>query len=377
MDRQEQFIFNIPCIPSQNIIFALKSTPDMTNEILIFTGFILLILLLLFIDLGVFSKNSHVVSFRESIVWTSIWISFALAFYLLILFYGHLLHGIDSMDKLEKVVQYYQHPLQLEGLSLQEAISAFNKILSLQYLTGYIIEYSLSLDNVFVILLIFISFSVPEKYYKRVLFWGILGAIVMRFIFIFLLSALIHEAEWILILFGGILIFTGGRMAKDFIAGTEKKFDVEHHPVVRMARKLFAVHPHFVENKFWLRINGKLFITPLFIVLLVIEFSDLIFAVDSVPAIFAVSRDPFIVFFSNVFAIMGLRSLFFLVSHIFSKFYYLKIGLSALLIFIGVKMIIHFVKIDIPLQMSLLIICGILAISVVASLFHKGPAKGV
>ena len=347
----------------------------MTNEVFIFSGFILFILLLLFLDLGVFSKNSHVVSLRESITWTSIWVSLALLFYILIRFYGHLLHGIDTMEKLAERVQYYRHPLQLEGLSFQEAIGAYNRSLSLQYLTGYIIEYSLSLDNVFVILLIFISFSVPEKFYKRVLFWGILGAIVMRFIFIFLLSALIHNAEWILILFGGILIFTGGRMAKDFISGSEKKFDIEHHPVVKMARKLFAVHPHFAEDRFWLRINGKLFITPLFIVLLVIEFSDLIFAVDSVPAIFAVSRDPFIVFFSNVFAIMGLRSLFFLVSHIFSKFYYLKIGLSALLIFIGIKMIIHFVKIDIPLQLSLLIICGILGVSIAASLLHKGPAK--
>jgi tellurite resistance protein TerC len=267
--------------------------------------------------------------------------------------------------------------MNISGMSFADALSEYNRNLSLQFLTGYIIEYSLSMDNVFVILLIFISFNVPEKFYKRVLFWGILGAIVMRFIFIFVLSAVIHRAEWVLYIFGAFLIFTAAKMAIDFFKHSEKKIDVEHHPMVRFAKRFFPVHPKFEEHKFWVKKNHIWYMTPLFLVLLVVEFSDLIFAVDSVPAIFAVTRDPYIVFFSNIFAIMGLRSLFFLLSHFFNKFYYLKAGLAALLGFIGIKMMLPVINesMKIPTEASLIIILGILALSIVASLLRKEKAQ--
>jgi tellurite resistance protein TerC len=221
-----------------------------------------------------------------------------------------------------------------------------------------------------VILLIFLSFNVPEKYYKRVLFWGILGAVVMRFIFIFTLSAIIYKFAWVMYIFGIFLVFTAIKMLMDFIRKKETRIDVEHHPMVRFTKKFFPVHPHFEGDKFWIRKNKVLYVTPLFIALMVVEFSDLIFAVDSVPAIFAVTQDPYIVFFSNIFAIMGLRSLFFLVSHFFSKFFFLKVGLAALLAFIGLKMLSHdFFKL--PTNISLIVILAILGLSIIASVIHN------
>lgn len=335
-----------------------------------FSGFIALILLMLFIDLGVFSKNSHIVSLKESVIWTTVWVGFSIGFYFFIRHYGNLIHGFESLADIQTSIDKYRHPINIEGLTFNEALGVFNKSLSVQYLTGYIIEYSLSLDNVFVILLIFLSFNVPEKYYKRVLFWGILGAIVMRFIFIFSLSAIITRFAWVMYIFGLFLVFTAVKMFLDFLKKKEEKIDVEHHIMVRLTRKFFPVHPRFEREKFWVKKNRIVYVTPLFIVLMVIEFSDLIFAVDSVPAIFAVTRDPYIVFFSNIFAIMGLRSLFFLVSHFFSKFFYLKVGLALLLAFIGLKMLAHdFLKIS--TNMSLIVISAILALSIIASLVHN------
>jgi tellurite resistance protein TerC len=341
-----------------------------SNEVIFFSGFVVFILLLLFIDLGVFTKHNHVVSLKESAIWTVFWVSLSIGFYFFLRHNGDLIHGIKSISDLQESIAKFKHPINIEGLTFDQAMDVFNKNLSLQFLTGYIIEYSLSLDNVFVILLIFLSFNVPEKYYKRVLFWGILGAIVMRFIFIFSLSAIIYKFAWVMYIFGVFLVFTAVKMLIDFIKKKETKIDVEHHPMVRFTRKFFPVHPRFEGHKFWLKINRKTFVTPLFIVLMVIEFSDLIFAVDSVPAIFAVTQDPYIVFFSNIFAIMGLRSLFFLVSHFFSKFFYLKVGLAALLGFIGLKMLTHDF-LDITTNHSLIVISSILVISIVASLIHN------
>jgi tellurite resistance protein TerC len=346
----------------------------MSHEFIFFSVFLLLILFLLFVDLGLFSrKDYHAVTFRESLFWTSIWIGLSILFYFFIRMNGDLVHGINSLESLQANISRYHGHLDISGLAFPEALTVYNHNLSLQYITGYIIEYSLSMDNVFVILLIFISFNVPKKYYKRVLFWGILGAIVMRFLFIFILSALIYRAEWMLYIFGLFLIITAAKMAWDFLRHNEKKIDVEHHPMVRFAKKIFPVHPKFEEHKFWLRKNRRLYITPLFLVLLVVEFSDVIFAVDSVPAIFAVTRDPYIVFFSNIFAIMGLRSLFFLISHFFNMFYYLKAGLAALLGFIGIKMLMPLINHDwkIDTQWSLIIILCILAISIIASVFRN------
>ena len=353
----------------------------MSNEILFFAGFLVLVLFLLFVDLGLFSKKSyHSVTLKESLFWTSLWVSLSLFFFFFLRWRGDLIHGIDDMAALQMSIDRFHSHLNIAGMTFEEALRTYNRNLSLQYITGYVIEYSLSMDNVFVILLIFLSFKVPERYYKRVLFWGILGAIVMRFIFIFALSAIIYKAEWVLYIFGAFLLYTAVQMARQFFRHTEERIDVEHHPMVRFAKRLFPVHPQYEEHRFWLRKEGKLFITPLFIVLLVVEFSDVIFAVDSVPAIFAVTRDPFIVFFSNVFAIMGLRSLFFLISHFFHKFYYLKIGLAALLGFIGVKMLLpplgelltgH--AMHLPTEVSLVIILSILAVSIVGSLLRKPP----
>jgi tellurite resistance protein TerC len=345
----------------------------MSHEIIFFSIFLFVILFLLFLDLGVFSKNSHVVSLRESIAWTSLWVGLSIGFYFLIRFHGDLIHGLSSVEQLQASIDKFKHPISIDGLGFEEARKIYNQNLALQYITGYVIEYSLSLDNVFVILLIFMSFNVPEKYYKRVLFWGILGAIVMRFIFIFTLSAIIYRFSWVMYVFGAFLIFTAIKMFIDFLKKKQDRIDVEHHPMVRLTKRFFPVHPRFEGQKFFVRINARKYATPLFIVLMVIEFSDLIFAVDSVPAIFAVTRDPYIVFFSNIFAIMGLRSLFFLVSHFFGKFFYLKIGLAALLAFIGLKMILHD-AFKLPTNISLVVILSILTISIVASLLHR-PAE--
>jgi tellurite resistance protein TerC len=337
------------------------------NEISFFAIFLVFILGILLIDLGVFSKNNHKVGFMEALVWSIVWIGFSLAFYFFILHWGYLIHGIDNLDEIQERIIKYKHPISIEGLSFQEAILIYEKNLGLEYLTGYLIEKSLSVDNIFVIILIFYAFGVEEKYYKRVLLWGILGAVVMRFIFIFTGAALVAEFEWILYIFGGFLVITGGKLFFD--RHQKDKIDPEKHWIVRFASKYFNVHKKYEGEKFFVKINGKWYITPLFIVLLVIEFSDVIFAVDSIPAIFAVSKDPYIIFFSNIFAILGLRALFFLLVNVLNKFYYLKIGLSVLLIFIGIKMLIHewLRGIGFTTVYSLYIILGILSVSILVS----------
>ena len=338
------------------------------NEIFFFSVFVAFILLMLFIDLVVIGKKSHIVSFRESIIWTIVWVSMSLVFYLIIRTHGEWIHGIDSMAKLKDIIQAHDHAIKIEGLDFESALTVYRHNLSLEYITGYLIEYALSVDNVFVMILIFIAFGVQQKYYKRVLFWGIIGAIVMRFIFIFLSAALIQKFEWVLYLFGLLLIFTGVRM---FLSrNKEEKMDADNHPIVKFAAKYFAVYPRYVKHHFTVRKNKRNYITPLFIVLLVIEFTDVIFAVDSVPAIFSITKDPYIVFFSNIFAIIGLRSLFFLLINVMDKFRYLKTGLAVLLTFIGVKMILNDVLKEhgFTTAHSLYIVLAILMVSVVASL---------
>jgi len=231
-----------------------------------------------------------------------------------------------------------------------------------------VVEYALSVDNIFVMVLIFTAFAVDPKYYHKVLIWGILGAIVMRFLFIFVGSELIDRFHWVLYIFGAFLVYTGIMM---FIQrNQEQEIDPENHGVVKFASKYFAVHPHFSGSKFFVRIDGRKLITPLFLVLMIIEVTDLVFAVDSIPAIFSVTKDPYIVFFSNIFAILGLRSMFFLLVNIIDKFRFLKIGLAVLLVFIGLKMLAgdHAARIGLTTGVSLLVILGILVISMVASL---------
>lgn len=338
------------------------------NEISFFSVFLIFILGILLLDLGVFSKNNHKVGFMESIIWSAVWIGFSLAFYFFIIHYGDWIHGIDNLDELQERIVKYKHPINIEGLEYANAIVLYEKNLALEYLTGYIIEKSLSVDNIFVIIMIFYAFGVDEKYYKRVLMWGIIGAVIMRFIFIFTGAALVVRFEWILYVFGVFLVITGARLF--FSKHEEDKIDKEKHWVVRFASKYLNVNKNYVGEKFFIRENGKWFITPLFIVLLVIEFSDVIFAVDSIPAIFAVSKDPYIIFFSNIFAILGLRALFFLLANVLNKFYYLKIGLSLLLIFIGLKMLLHepLSKIGFTTVHSLYVVLGILIISILVSI---------
>ena len=338
------------------------------NEIIFFSAFIAFILFMLFVDLVLVGKKSHVVSFKESIIWTAIWVSISFVFYIIIQLYGEWIHGINSIEKLKSIIVLHDHPIDISGMDFPTALGVYRQNLSLEFLTGYLIEYALSVDNVFVIILIFISFNVQQKFYKRVLFWGIIGAIVMRFIFIFLSATLIQEFEWILYLFGLLLIFTGIKM---FLSrNKEDKIDTQKHPVVKFASKYFAVYPKFVQQHFVIKKNKKTYITPLLLVLFVIEFSDVIFAVDSVPAIFSVTKDPYIVFFSNIFAIIGLRSLFFLLINVMNKFRFLKVGLAALLCFIGCKMLLnHWLKDQgFTTAHSLYIVLAILFLSIIASL---------
>jgi tellurite resistance protein TerC len=213
------------------------------------------------------------------------------------------------------------------------------KNLALNFISGYLIEESLSIDNLFVMMAILKAFSVRKSEYKRVLFWGLLGAIVMRFIFIFAGSALITRFEWLLYLFGFYLLYAGVKMFTD--RNKESQIQAQNHPIVRFLSKRFRVFPRYVNNRFFIRKDSLIYITPLFIVLIMIEFSDLIFALDSIPAIFGITRDPYIVFFSNIFAILGLRSMFFLLIKVVDRFYLLKVGVSLLLVFVGVKLIAH------------------------------------
>ena len=302
----------------------------MNSNMWFWTGFILFIFFMLALDLGVFHKKKHKVPVREAVIWTAVWISLAMIFMGIIYF---------DMGRTE----------------------------ALEFLTGYVIEYSLSVDNIFVFILIFTYFGVDEKYQHEILFWGILGALIMRGIFIFTGVALINKFHWIIYIFGGFLIITGIRM----LFQKDTQVDPERNPVVRAFRKILPVTGTMHGGRFFVKENNKLLATPLFLVLLVIETSDLIFAVDSIPAILAITQNSFIVFTSNIFAILGLRSLYFAVSGIMEYFRYLKIGLAFVLTFVGIKMVISGFGLKIPILYSLLTIISILVISVLASVIIK------
>ncbi|MES2426880.1 MAG: TerC/Alx family metal homeostasis membrane protein [Bacteroidota bacterium] len=340
----------------------------MTNELLFIAGFLVFIFIMMAMDLGLFGKSDKPVSLKQAGFMSAVWVAFALGFYVLILNYGHILHHIDSLAALQDINVRHQHNLQLNTNDLEGGLALYRKNLGLEFITGYVVEYALSVDNIFVMVLIFTAFGVDKRHYHKVLLWGIIGAVVMRFLFIFVGAALIEQFHWILYLFGAFLVYTGITMFLN--RNQEEKIDTENHKIVKLASKYFSVHPHFEGNKFFVKIDKKKFITPLFLVLLIIEVTDLVFAVDSIPAIFSVTKDPYIVFFSNIFAIMGLRSMFFLLVNIIDKFHYLKVGLALLLAFIGLKMLAakYVDQIGLTTGRSLLIILGILAISVVASL---------
>lgn len=349
----------------------------MDSELIFISGFIVFILLMLAIDLGLFAKANKPVSIKRAAIMSAVWITLALGFYALILQYGHLLHHVDSYAALQQVNAQNFHHLKLDSNNLPASLSLYRKNLGLEFITGYVVEYALSVDNIFVMVLIFTAFAVDKKHYHKVLFWGIIGAIIMRFAFIFVGSALISHFHWILYLFGAFLVYTGITMFLN--RNKEDEIDPENHKVVKFASRYFAVHPKFEGNRFFVKINHKKMVTPLFLVLLIIEVTDLVFAVDSIPAIFSITKDPYIVFFSNIFAILGLRSMFFLLVNIIDKFHYLKIGLAALLAFIGLKMLgaNYADRIGLTTGNSLLIILAILVVSAAASLmFPKKEIRG-
>jgi tellurite resistance protein TerC len=316
----------------------------MDNMLWLWVGFNVFVLAMLALDLGVFHRDAHEVSVKEAGIWSVVWISISMVFNVLLYLFW------------ERLVPNSTYTAGEAGLA---------------FLTGYLIEKALSVDNIFVFVLIFTYFSVPPKYQHRVLFWGIIGALLMRGAMIFAGAALIKEFHWIIWVFGGFLIFTGVRMA----FSKEEKLDPEQNPVIKLFRRIMPVSDQYDGQKFFTVRNGVRMATPLFLVLLMVETTDLIFAVDSIPAIFAVTQDPFIVYTSNVFAILGLRSLYFVLAGVVHKFHYLKLGLSVVLAFVGVKMLLPDVSnllfgvtLRIPTAASLGVVAGIITIAVVASL---------
>lgn len=338
---------------------------------IIFLGGVIALLLL---DLGVFHKDDHVVTFKEALMWTGIWVTLAVAFGVFIFFGGELIHGIHSQEQLIAIDQLHGHNLAFDwSKPLDYNIKLYRHAMAMEYFTGYLVEESLSIDNIFVMIMIFMGFGVEKKYYHRVLFYGILGAIVLRFTFIFAAGALIQHFHWILFLFGAFLVYTGVKM---FVQRNKKEtVDVENHPVVKLLSKRKLATSAFHGHDFFAKIDGRWLCTPLFVVLIIIEFSDIIFAFDSIPAIFSITQDQYIVFFSNIFAILGLRSLFFMLESVMDKFAYLKIGLSVLLTFIGVKMLLPLAGITIQTFVSMIVIISILLLSVVLSLLFPPKVK--
>ncbi|MBQ0159380.1 MAG: TerC/Alx family metal homeostasis membrane protein [Bacteroidales bacterium] len=345
------------------------------SRIIFFVAFMLFIVLMLAMDLGLFHKKDHEIKIKEAATWTAIWVALAMLFGLLLLFKGEWVHGITSMEDLLAFVQGTNLAKVIQpSMEYSQALGLYRKEIFSQYLAGYFLEESLSIDNIFVMIMIFVSFGIDRQYYHRILFWGIMGAIVLRFLFIFLLGAVVDRFSWVLALFGIILIYSGIKM---FLDKGDEQIDTANHPVVRFASRFFPVTSEVSGHKFFITKEGKHFMTPLFLVLLIVEFSDIIFAVDSIPAVFSVTTDTFIVYFSNIFAIMGLRSLFFLLSNVTDMFWLLKYGLGCLLCFIGVKMIGHeFFHLEISTVASLLVILGILVGSISLSLiFPKKEAQ--
>ncbi len=308
----------------------------MSTEVILMGGFLILIIFVLMIDLLVVGRHSHIVSTKEALGWTSVWVALSMGFYVFLKYYGHMLHGIETPAELNEVVTRYAPEMKFRMNDFEGMLGEYRDNMSMSYLAGYFIEQTLSIDNVFVILLILQGFSVPLKNYKTVLFWGVLGAIILRFIFIFAGAALIHRFEWILYVFGAFLVFQG---LKILLKKEGEQKDPHDSFIVKFLSKYLNITKEYHGDRFALNYHGKVVFTPLMLVLVLVEFTDVIFALDSIPAVFSVSLDPFVVFFSNIFAIIGLRSLFFLLANMVDKFRFLNIGVSILLIFVGLKLL--------------------------------------
>jgi tellurite resistance protein TerC len=302
---------------------------------LLWIGFTAFVLVMLALDLGVFHRRAHAVSHREALFWVFVWVSLAIVFNVGVFLY-------------------------------------FGSQRGLEFLTGYLIEYSLSVDNIFVFVLVFRYFAVPADSQHRALFWGILGALVMRAVFILLGAVLIQNFNWIIYVFGAFLVFTGIKM----LGGKDVEVHPERNPVVHLFHRFIPVTREYHGAKLFVRQEGRRLATPLLLVLFVVEGTDLVFAVDSIPAIFGVTQDPFIVYTSNIFAILGLRSLYFLLAAAMTQFHYLKVGLGAVLAFVGAKMLISGFF-HIPIAASLGVVAALLGGSVIASLLRPAPASPI
>jgi tellurite resistance protein TerC len=298
------------------------------------TGFLAFVALMLALDLGVFNRHAHVVSLREALAWCAVWFGLAMAFNLLI-------------------------SQKMGGQA------------GLEFFTGYIVELCLSVDNVFVFIVIFQYFRVEPRHQHRVLFWGILGAVVMRAVFIFAGISLINRFHWIIYVFGAFLVYTGIKLA---IPKKDEGFAPEKNPAVKLARRFLPVTNHFEGGRFFTRVDGRLHATPMFLVLLIVETTDVMFALDSIPAVIAITRNEFIVFTSNIFAILGLRSLYFAVSGVMQLFRYINVGLAVILVFVGTKMLVSS-YLTIPIKISLGIIGSVLAASILASVLIPSQRK--
>ena len=323
----------------------------------LYVGFTAFVLVVLALDLGVFHRKAHEVSVREASIWTGVWIG--LAFLFNFLFY-----------------LFARHRFATDGRYL--AIPGFDpdaqaKTSALEFLTGFVVEKSLAVDNIFVFAVVFAYFGIPKVYQHRVLFWGILGALVFRAIFIAMGSVLMRY-EWVVIFFGALLILTGIKM---YFAGTEKT-DLDKNILIRALRKVFRIHPKIEGQQFIFRRNGLTYVTPLFVALVFLELTDIIFAVDSVPAIFALTKEPLIVFTSNIFAILGLRSMYFMLAGVMDRFAYIKYGLASVLVFVGLKMVYLNEAFGgkFPIGLSLMIIATLIGGSILVSLVMDSRKPG-
>ncbi len=312
----------------------------------IYAAFVVLIAALIIFDLCVLHRGSHKVSMRTALTWTCVWVSIAMLFNVFVyaLYEGWIL-------------KEWIPPDHVNGAEA-----------AMEFFTAYLIEYSLSVDNIFVIAMIIQAFRVPLEHQHRLLFWGIAGAAVLRGIMIYAGSAMVNNFDWTMYLFGGLLIYSAIRMG----TADEESFDPQKSVVMKIARRLFPVTTEFDGKKFFTIQNGKRYATPMFLAVVLIESCDVMFAVDSIPAVFGITKDPFIVFTSNIFAILGLRTLYFALAGLMADFHYLKKALVVLMIFVGIKMLLtnHY---HIPTNISLAIIAVILTVGVVASLLHKPP----
>jgi tellurite resistance protein TerC len=349
-------------------LFTLPLQFYMTQLIFLGAFFVVLMLGMLW-DLGVFSKTTHdEVTAKQALKHTAGWFSVGLAMTLFIYWFHANLQNIHGIADLHRYQTDYKVQLDLSG-GFERGLEDFSKTSAISYLSGFLLEYALSIDNLFVILLIFQSFKMNGENQKRILIWGVIGAVILRFLFIYLGSEIVSKFEWVMYLFGAFLVYSGFKMLR---SGEDETMETDNHVVVRYAKKWFRVAENNpAETRFFIRDKGQLYLTIPFLVLIIVDITDVVFAVDSVPAVFGVTRDPYLVFFSNIFAVMGLRSLYFLLGAGMDKFYSLKYGLSMILVYIGLKMLLEkyahmygFNEIH-----NLLVIISILALSIFWSIW--------